>query len=152
MNTNNTSAAAMKTRTVRFSYNTCKDVALLVPAEPANLYQVSELILQSYFDYMFSRGALMSDEVLVSSIGKSSFFGGALGGWKTRLNEKEFAALENLLVDSMIAVAVVQYRDSSISRVDAYRIAAKNEALTADDRRFLNDMAELSERLEASTV
>ena len=136
----------MTTRTVRFSYNTCRDAALLIPAEPASLYQVAKLITQSYLDYMFSRPSLMSDEVLVSSIGKSSFFGGALGGWQTRLNAKDFAALESLLDDIWLAVAVVRYRDSSISPADAYRIAAKNEALSEADRKSLRAMAAFAER------
>ena len=136
----------MKTHTVRFSNATCRDAALLIPAEPASLYQVAKLITQSYLDYMFSRPSLMSDEVLVSSIGRTSFFGGALGGWQTRLNAKDFAALESLLDDIWLAVAVVRYRDNSISPADAYRIAAKNEALSEADRKSLRAMAAFAER------
>ncbi len=136
----------MKTRTVRFSYNTCRDAELLVPAEPASLYQVSELIVKSYLDYMFARPSLMSDEVLVSSIGKSNFFEGALGGWETRLNAQDFAALKNVLDDMRLAVDVVRYRDETISRADSFRLAAKNEALSEADRKSLRAMAEFAER------
>lgn len=142
----------MKTHTVRFSYNTCKDAALLVPAEPASLFQVSRLILKSYFDHMFSRPVLMSDEVLVSSIGKSSFFGGALGGWETRLNAKDFAALKGLLADSDIAIAVVKYREPSISQADAYRRASQNEALSEADRHSLAEMAEMAAKLKELAI
>ena len=137
----------MKTRTVRFSHNTCRDAALLIPAEPASLYQLSELIVKSYLDYMFSSPCLMSDEVLVSSIGKINFFEGALGGWETRLNAKDFAALKNVLDDMRLAVDVVRYRDDTLSRADAYRIAAKNEALSEADRKSLRAMAEFAEKV-----
>ena len=136
----------MKTHTVRFSNATCRDAALLIPAEPASLYQVSELIVKSYLDYMFSGACLMSDEVLVSSIGKSNFFEGALGGWETRLSAKDFAALKNVLDDTRLAVDVVRYRDDTLSRADAYRIAAKNEALSEADRKSLRAMAAFAER------
>ena len=135
----------MKTHTVRFSNATCRDAALLIPAEPASLYQVSELIIKSYLDYMFSHACLMSDEVLVSSIGKSNFFEGALGGWETRLDPKDFAALKSLLDDMRLAVDVVRYRDETLSRADAFRLAAKNRALPEADRKSLRAMAAFAE-------
>lgn len=76
----------MKTNTVKFSYGTVKNASLKVPAEAYSLMDAAKLIQESFLEYMFRPGCgLMSDEVLLSSIGHANFFAGALGGYETRL-------------------------------------------------------------------
>jgi hypothetical protein len=136
--------SSIKTRTVRFTYGTAKDAALEIPAEPTNLITIAKLIHQSFLRHMFSRSALMADEVLVSSIGRDNFEAGALLGWKERLDEKSFGLLESQVKsDVAMALAVVRYRNPSISNRDAYLVAAKNEALNDDTRKFLRAAADL---------
>lgn len=135
----------IKTKTVYFTYGTAKDAALDIPAEDTNLVTVANLIRQSFLRFMFSRPALMSDEVLVSSIGRSNFETGALLGWKERLDEKTYELLEReVKSDVAMALAVVRYRNPSISKPDAYRAAAKNQAITAEDRKFFLACADLA--------
>ena len=136
--------STIKTRTVRFTYGTAKDAVLEIPTEPTNIVTVANLIRQSFLRHMFSRPVLMSDEVLVSSIGRSNFETGALLGWKERLDEKTFGLLEDeVKSDISMALAVVQYRNPSISKRDACLAAAKNEALDADTRKFIREFAEV---------
>lgn len=142
--------STIKTRTVLFTYGTAKNAALEIPAEPTNLVTVADLIRQSFLRHMFSRPALMSDEVLVSSIGRSNFETGALLGWKERLDEKTFSVLEReVKSDVAMALAVVRFRNPSISKRDAYLAAAKNEALDAEDRKFLRVFAEVNATVAA---
>jgi hypothetical protein len=114
------------TRTVTFTYGTAKDAALKVPVGPTNLYTIASLIRESYLDWMFDRPVMMSDEVLMSCIGKNNFFAGALGGWQTRLNPKDFAALKELAEDDDVAMAlaIVRRRNPGITAAGAYRQAA----------------------------
>ena len=136
--------SSIKTRTVRFTYGTAKDAALEIPAEPTNLVTVADLIRRSFLRHMFSGPVLMSDEVLVSSIGRSNFETGALLGWKERLDEKTFELLESdVKSDIAMALAVVRFRNPSISNRDAYLTAAKNEALKDETRIFLRAVADI---------
>lgn len=135
---------ALPTKMVRFTYGTCKDATLKIPAAPANLVQVAELVRESFFDYMFSKGALISDEVLVSSIGASNFFAGALGGWKTRLPAKDFDLLSGLVQDPMnLAVHAAQYRDPTATLAQSYLRASQNEALNDNERTILKQMIKI---------
>lgn len=137
--------STIKTTTVRFSYGTVNNAALEIPAEATNLVTVANLIRQCFLRHMFSRPALMSDEVLVSSIGRSNFETGALLGWKERLDEKTFGLLESeVKSDIAMALAVVRFRNPSISKRDAFLAAAKNEALDTDTRKFLRELAEVN--------
>lgn len=134
----------MKTQTVQFSYGTVKNASLKIPAEAYSLMDVVNLIQDSFLEYMFRPGCgLMSDEVLVSSIGKSNFFAGALGGYKTRLQPDVFEALERCADNDIgLAFKVAKFRNPGISPKQAYLVASKNEALSEDVRRFLVLMAE----------
>jgi hypothetical protein len=135
--------STIKTRTVRFTYGTVKDAALEIPDEATNLVTVANLIRQSFLRHMFSRPALMSDAVLVCSIGRSNFETGALLGWKERLDQKTFELLEDeVKSDIAMALAVVRFRNPSISKRDAFLAASKNEALDDDTRYFLRDLAD----------
>ena len=131
------------TRTVTFTYGTCKDAALKIPAkgQPASLRDIIDLIRSSYLEYMFSSPILMSDEVLVSSIGRNHFFAGALGGWKLRLEAKAFETLEMLASNNaVLAVRVAQYRDSNLTFDEAREIAKKNKALNKVEKWSLGFM------------
>lgn len=129
----------MKTKTVTFSYGTVKDASLEVPAEACSLFDIAHLIQQSFFKYMFRPGCgLMSDEVLVSSIGQANFFAGALGGYETRLNAKDFEAVKDMATSpTSLAVGVVEFRNPNISHSEKYMQASKNEALSKIDREAL---------------
>lgn len=133
----------IKTKTVYFTFGTAQNAALEIPAEATNLVTVANLIRQSFLRFMFSRPALMSDAVLVSSIGRSNFETGALLGWKERLDAKSFELLEReVKSDIAMALAVVRFRNPAISKRDAYLAASKNEALDDDTRHFLRDFAD----------
>lgn len=133
----------IKTRTVTFSYGTVKNAELLIPAEATNIVTMAALIRESYLKYMFRPGCgLMSDEVLVSSIGQSNFFAGALGGYETRMPADDFSILKEAADnDIALAVDVAKFRDPSLSTREAYRIAAKNEALSEDTRKAMIALA-----------
>lgn len=135
----------MKTRTVQFSYGTVKNGSLKVPAEPSSLWTIAHLIRQSWLEYAFRPGCgLMSDEVLVSSIGHSNFMEGALGGWETRLSPENFKAVKELaLDDALMALDTVRFRNPELDRKAHLLAAAKNEALSADQREMLTKLADL---------
>lgn len=143
------STTCTKTRTVKFSYGTVKGADLLVPAEPTSLYAVSKLIHQSYLNWAFSGESLVSDDCLLSSIGQANFFAGALGGWKTRLDADGFKALEGLCGGTSLALDIVRYRNPTISTAEAYRVAARNEALSDDERKCLMTLAKHHESAAA---
>jgi hypothetical protein len=133
----------MKTKTVHFSYGTCKDAALKIPAEACSIVQIVDLIRESFLEYMFNGRSLMSDEVLVSSIGRANFFAGALGGYETRLSPEDFKMVKSYAdCDFSMAIAVARYREPGISTKEAFLIASKNTALSEFDRKALILMAE----------
>jgi hypothetical protein len=133
------------TRTVTFSYGTCKDAVLKIPVGPHSIAMMGDLLIESYLEYMFGRGSLMSDEVLVSSIGHDNFYAGALGGYETRLNSEDFNCLKHYVDnDILLALAVTRYRNPSISKIDSYLESARNEALSQDERDALNTLSTLS--------
>ena len=129
----------MKTTIVHFSYGTVKNAALKIPAEAYSIIDAAQLIRESYLDYAFRPGCgLMSDEVLTSSIGKSNFFAGALGGYEQRLKPEVFAALKRCAdSDEGQAIFVARYRDPEASQKAIYLRAAQNSSLSEDVRRFL---------------
>lgn len=133
----------MKTKTVTFSFGTVKNAALEVPAEACSIMDIVGLIHKSYLAYTFRPGCgLMSDEVVVSSIGQGNFFAGALGGFETRLDAETFRLVkENAESRVALALAVVRFRKPGIDRSDAFLAASKNEALTADEREMLKTFA-----------
>jgi len=134
---------SLKTKTVRFTYGTCKEAALQIPAEPASLFQVARLIRESYLAYIFSKPALMSDECLLASIGRSNFEAGALGGWESRLGAEAFASLKALVQDNVpMALAIVRHRNPDIEGKEAYLQAAKIEGLSHFDKVCLESIAE----------
>lgn len=134
----------MKTNTVKFSYGTVKNASLKVPAEAYSLMDAAKLIQESFLEYMFRPGCgLMSDEVLLSSIGHANFFAGALGGYETRLTAERFAALKDCAESDIgMAVEIAKFREPGASQKAVYLRASQNEALSADYRRFLGLMAE----------
>lgn len=135
----------MKTRIVKFTYGTAKDAELLIPTEACSLHDVAVLIRESYLKWMFSHNAIMSDECVVSSIGKSNFFAGALGGWETRLDAKDFALLKEIADDDMgLAIATVKFRkcNTGITDREAWREAAKNEVLSENVRKAMISLAD----------
>ncbi len=136
----------MKTRSITFSNGLVKDAVLKVPAEACSLFHIAQLIRQSYLEWRFDGRSIMSDEVIVSSIGQANFFAGALGGYETRLSPDDFKRVKQL-AESAVALAVdtVKFRkcNAGISIRDAYLQASRNEALSEFDRKFLADMAEL---------
>lgn len=138
---------SIKTRSVKFSYGTVKDATLLVPAEACSLVDIVSLIRRSYLEYAFRPGCgLMSDEVLVSSLGRSNFFDGALGGYKTRLSAEDFNSVKELANhDAGLALDAVRFRNPGLSRREVYILASKNEALSETDRKFLEMIADHSE-------
>ena len=133
----------IKTRTVQLSYGTVKNASLKVPAGPASAWVIAQLIRESFLDYMFSReNVIFSDEVAVSSIGRSHFMAGALGGYETRLEAKGFALVKEMAESDMyMALDVVRYRNPGLSNADAYRMAAKNEAVSEETRSLFLEMA-----------
>lgn len=132
-------------RTVTFNYGTCKDAVLKIPVGPHSIAMMGDLLIESYLEYMFGRGSLMSDEVLVSSIGHDNFFAGALGGYETRLNPEDFTCLKHYVDnDIILALAVTRYRNPSMSKVAAYLSAAKNEALSQEERGALKMLSTVS--------
>jgi hypothetical protein len=135
----------IKTRTVTFTYGTAKDAALKIPDEDTNLYTVACLIRESYLDWMFARGGLMSDEVLLSCIGKANFFAGALGGWETRLDAEKFAVLKDSVEkdDVSLALAIVRRRNPSLTTAEAYRQAAKIRNLDEGTKTTFLALAEM---------
>lgn len=137
----------IKTRTVRFTYGTARDAELQIPAEPASLLTVVHLIRESLFRYMM-RGALVSDAVVVSSIGTENFLAGALGGWETRLPAAEFKILSDMTRNPVsLAVAVAQFRNPHLTLAEAYTVAAHNEALSEEDRKLTLSAAEFMTRI-----
>ena len=135
----------MKTRMVTFSYSTVKNASLEVPAEPASIWDTAKLIRSSYLNHAFRPGCgLMSDECLLSSIGKSNFFAGALGGFESRLDKETFRLLKES-ADNEIALAVdiVRFRNPQISEKAVYEQDAKNEALSEGIRECLMKLAEM---------
>lgn len=132
----------MKTKIVTFTYGTAKNAELLVPIETCSIHDIAVLIRKSYLKWMFGHGALMSDECVVSSIGKSNFFAGALGGYETRMPADDFSILKEVADnDIALAVDVAKFRDPSLSTREAYRVAAKNEALSEDTRKAMIALA-----------
>ena len=128
----------LKTRIVKFSNGVIKDASLKIPAEEYSIVDAAQLIRESFLDYMFSSGGLMSDEVLTSSIGQAHFFEGALGGYKQRLDPEVFAALERYLNSEFsMALDVVRYREPGLKDADLYERAMQNRVLSDDDRRAL---------------
>lgn len=134
----------MKTRTVQFSYGTVKDASLKIPAEAFSPMDAANLIRESFLEYMFRPGCgLMSDEVLVSSIGRSNFFAGALGGYEGRVSPELFAHIKECAsYDMTLAVDVAKFREPGLSDRAAYLRASQNEALCENTRRCLVIMAE----------
>lgn len=131
--------STIKSRTVTFTYGTCKNAVLKVPAEAFSLIDAAALIRESFIEHMFNNGGLMSDEVFISSIGRSNFFAGALGGYEDRLSAEKFAVLKELCENNIgMAVAVASSRNPNLSEKAAYQEAAKNKALTEKDRKLIN--------------
>ena len=125
----------LKTRIVKFSNGVIKNASLKIPAEEYSIVDAAQLIRESFLDYMFSSGGLMSDEVLTSSIGQAHFFEGALGGYKQRIDPEAFAALERYLNSKYsMALDVVRYREPGLKGADLYERAAQNRALSEDAR------------------
>jgi hypothetical protein len=134
----------IKTRTVRFSFGTVKGAALQIPAQPTNLVTVARLIRESYLAWMFSKPAIMSDECLLSCIGRDNFEAGALGGWETRLDAKSFAMLKDLVNDdTAMALAIVRYRNANASERTVWSLASKIEGLSAEVRAMMQQLAAL---------
>lgn len=106
----------------------------------------AKLIMESYLEYMFRPGCgLMSDECLLSSIGHSNFFAGALGGYETRLSPEDFATVKSCAEnDIMLATMIVRFRrcNAAISQKEVYLQASANEALPINDRKALAMLAE----------
>lgn len=142
---------SIKTTTVKFSFGLVKNAALEIPAESYySLKDIACLIRKSYLAWRFRPGCgLMSDEVVVSSLGQAHFFAGALGGYETRLEPEVFAALKQC-VENPVALAcdVIRLRASkqgrTLTQKDVYTEASKNEALDADTRKMLRELAKLS--------
>jgi hypothetical protein len=124
----------IKTRTVHFTYGTVKNAALKVPAEACSFVDMAKLIQDSYLEYMFRPGCgLMSDECLLSCIGKSNFFAGALGGYETRLSPADFKTLTSCTEnDIMLASAIVTRREPNLSPAEHYLRVSQNEGLQLD--------------------
>jgi hypothetical protein len=140
------STHGLKTRTVRFSNGVVRNAALKVPAEDCSLFQLAQLIRESYLEWVFNGSSIFSDEVAVSSIGKSHYFAGALGGYETRLSLEDFAVVKaNAESDVSLALEVVRYRrcNAGLSNVEVYRRASRNESLSERDRQFLRGLAEV---------
>lgn len=128
----------LKTRIVTFSYGTVKDADLEVPAGDFSAWDAAHLIRKSWLRYAFRPGCgLMSDEVLVSSIGKSNFFEGALGGYKQRLDPTFYGILERCVNDDIaLATEVVRFREPNLPAADVWERLSKNEALDVNTREF----------------
>lgn len=135
----------MKTRTVKFSYGLVKDADLQVPAEAYSIVDAATLIIDSYLAWRFRPGcSLMSDEVVVSSLGQAHFFAGALGGYESRLQPEVFQALKRYAsAPEPLAVATVRFRDPSLKGSAVYARAAENTELSAEVRSFLRQMSTL---------
>jgi hypothetical protein len=134
----------MNTRTVKFSYGTVKDASLKIPAEAYSVVDAVKLIRESYLEYMFRPGCgLMSDEVLVSSIGQANFFAGALGGYESRVDAEFFKNMQSYINHAPgLALAVAEYREPTATRKQHYIRASKNESLSATERKFLALLSE----------
>jgi len=135
----------MKTSIVKFTYGTAKDAELLIPTGEYNLYQLAQLLRASYLMWAFRPGCgLMSDEVLLSSIGKADYFAGALGGFKTRLDAEAYAELEKMVnYAPALALAIVRTRRPGLSLAEQHRAASQNTALDPAHRRYLAECARL---------
>jgi hypothetical protein len=130
---------------VKFSNGVVKDASLKVPTGRYSIAALADLIRQSYLDWRFDGASgLFSDEVALSSIGKSHFFDGALGGFETRLDAGTFARLqENVSSDYSLAIAIARRRNPKLSYKEALRAAALNQSLTEEDRRCMETIAEM---------
>lgn len=138
----------MKTQIVKFSFGLVKNAALEIPAEAYSLHSAACLIRKSYLAWRFGpdNRSIMSDEVVVSSLGQAHFFAGALGGYETRLDAKTFASLKECAESAVaLAVDVVRFRAEKQGRKlttqQTYAEASRNEALSADEREILNSLA-----------
>jgi hypothetical protein len=140
----------MKTRTVTFSFGTIKNADLHIPAEDFSLFAAAQLIRQSFLEYMFRPGCgLMSDEVLVSSIGRCNFFDGALGGYETRLSPADFKVLsDEAKNDIALACDGIRFRAEKqgreLSRAEVFAEASRNESLGEDSRKMLSQMSKVN--------
>lgn len=140
----------MKTASFKFSYGLVKNASLEVPSEACSIHDITCLIFKSYLAWRFGpeNRAIMSDEVVVSSLGKSHFFAGALGGYEGRLDAETFALLKQSADnDIMLACDVVRFRAEkqgrTMSRAEVMVEASKNEALDESSRKALAEMAKL---------
>lgn len=135
----------MKTQIVKFSYGTVKNASLKIPAVAYSAMDAARLIMESYLEYAFRPGCgLMSDECLTSSIGKSNFFAGALGGYENRVSAEVFELIKSCADnDIMLATMIVRARrcNAGISQAEVYTQASKNEALDESSRKALAMMA-----------
>lgn len=137
---------SIKTRSVLFSYGLVKDALLEIPAEAYSLHDVACLIRRSYLAWRFDGHSIMSDEVVVSSLGQAHFFAGALGGYETRLDAKTFASLKDCANSAIaLAVDVVKLRagkqGKTLTDAEVYTQASRNEALNATERDMLASLA-----------
>lgn len=139
---------SIKTRSVLFSFGLVKDAALEIPAEAYSLNDAACLIRKSYLAWRFGpdNRSIMSDEVVVSSLGQAHFFAGALGGYQSRLDAKTFAALKDCAESAVsLAVEVVKLRAAkqgrTLTQAEVYTEAARNEALSASEREILASLA-----------
>jgi hypothetical protein len=132
-------------RIVKFTNGVVRDASLKVPTGRYSIAALADLIRESYLDWRFDGASgLFSDEVALSSIGKSHFFSGALGGFETRLDADTFARLqETVNSDYCLAIAIAERRNPELSHKAAMLVAAKNRALSMSDRRCMELIAEM---------
>jgi hypothetical protein len=132
-------------RIVKFTNGVVRDASLKVPTGRYSIAALADLIRESYLDWRFDGASgLFSDEVALSSIGKSHFFEGALGGFETRLDADTFARLrDNVNSDYCLAISIAERRNPELSHKAAMLVAAKNRALSMSDRRCMELIAEM---------
>lgn len=136
----------MNTKSVTFSFGTVKNATLKVPTGDYSIIHLADLVHESLLEYFFrpESNSLISNEVVVSSIGTSNFLAGALGGYETRLDAKSFALLKDRVENPIaLAVAVARHRDPDLTRTESYLVASRNEALSENDRSTLKIFANL---------
>jgi hypothetical protein len=140
---------SIKTRSVKFSFGLVKDAVLEIPAEAYSINDAACLIRKSYLAWRFRPGCgLMSDEVVVSSLGQAHFFAGALGGYALRIAPETFPALKSS-AESPVALAcdVVRLRAEkqgrTVTQAQVYAEASKNEALSDDERKMLSELSKM---------
>ena len=154
MTANNTSKFVTRnnnTKTVTFTHGVAKNAELEVPTESASIVSITQLIHKSLVKHKLNQGGLISDSVILSSIGTSHFLEGAFLGYEERFkkagqDQQTIDCLKDRIFSEIpIALALVEYRYGITDPNEQYEKLATLEGLSEETQKFYKLLIDMNE-------